>query len=58
MMCVDHKCRVRFLLARWEGTVHDSRVLRDARGTGFLIPRGKFAVGDAGYGELELVLTP
>ena len=58
MMCVDHQCRVRFLLAGWEGSAHDSRVLRDARGKGFIIPHGKFVVADAGYGESDTVLTP
>ena len=58
MMCVDHQCRVRFLLVGWEGSTHESRVLRDARGKGFLIPRGKYVVADAGYGESDTVLTP
>jgi len=47
-----------YVLAGWEGSAHDGRVLRDARSKDFLIPDGKYYLGDAGYGLSNKVLTP
>jgi hypothetical protein len=48
-----------YLLPGWEGSAHDGRVLQDAQFRhGFNTPRGKFWLGDAGYGNSEFVLSP
>jgi hypothetical protein len=47
-----------FVHAGWEGSAHDGRVLRDAFTKGFLVPKGKYYFGDAGYASSPEVLTP
>lgn len=48
-----------YILAGWEGSAHDSRVLADAQASrGFLTPIGKYWLGDAGYGNSEFVMAP
>jgi hypothetical protein len=48
-----------YVLAGWEGSAHDGRVLQDAQATkGFYTPKGKYWLGDAGYGCTEFVLAP
>lgn len=48
-----------YILAGWEGSAHDARVLSDAQACqGFLTPRGKYWLGDAGYGNSEFVMAP
>jgi hypothetical protein len=47
-----------YVLAGWEGTAHDSRVLDDALGKGFEIPEDKYYLADAGYGMSPHFLTP
>jgi hypothetical protein len=48
-----------YILAGWEGSAHDARVLQDAQGAqGFKTVSGKYWLGDAGYGNSEFVLTP
>ena len=48
-----------YILAGWEGSAHDSRILCDAQTSGgFITPKGKYWLGDAGYGNSEFVLTP
>ena len=49
---------INYVLAGWEGSAHDSRVLADAFMKGFAIPKGKFYLGDAGYGISPECLTP
>ena len=48
-----------YVLAGWEGSVHDSRVLNNAltRPGGFRIPKGKFYLSDAGYGNQNGILS-
>ncbi|KAL0410585.1 UNVERIFIED_CONTAM: hypothetical protein Slati_3648200 [Sesamum latifolium] len=54
--------RMRFIyvLAGWEGSAADSRVLRDAitRPTGIKIPRGNYYLVDNGYSNGEGFLSP
>jgi hypothetical protein len=46
-------------LAGLEGLAYDSRVLADAQvAQGFLTPKGKYWLADAGYGNSEFVLSP
>jgi hypothetical protein len=47
------------VLAGWEGSAHDARVLSDAQlRHGFTTPKGKYWLGDAGYGNSEFVMCP
>jgi hypothetical protein len=51
--------RFLYILAGWEGSAHDGRVLQDAQTRGgFATPKGKYWLGDAGYGCTEFVLSP
>jgi hypothetical protein len=48
-----------YILARWEGLAHDSRVLYNAQAShGFLTPKGKYWLSDTGYRNSEFVLSP
>ncbi|KAF0702591.1 hypothetical protein AaE_015832 [Aphanomyces astaci] len=48
-----------YVLAGWEGSASDGRVLEDALlNKGFVIPPGKMYLGDAGYGLRLNLLTP
>ena len=55
---VDFDGNVTFCLAGWEGSVHDSRMLQDARNKGFQLPPGKYLLGDAGFKLEKDILTP
>ncbi|KAH1072771.1 hypothetical protein J1N35_025099 [Gossypium stocksii] len=49
-----------YVLAGWEGSAHDSRILSDAlsRPRGLRIPEGKYYIADAGYGIRNGYITP
>jgi len=47
-----------YVLAGWEGSTHDGKVLNDVLDKGFIIPDGKFCLCDAGYGLRNGCLTP
>jgi hypothetical protein len=48
-----------YILAGWEGSAHDSRVLNDAiADKGFSIPPGQYYLADAGYSNRDWLLTP
>lgn len=48
-----------YILAGWEGSAHDVRVLQDAQiAHSFITPKGKYWLGDAGYSNSEFVLAP
>lgn len=48
-----------YLLAGWEGSAHDGRVLAAARSSdGFHAPEGRYYLGDAGYALAPDVLVP
>ncbi|GMI75413.1 hypothetical protein like AT5G41980 [Hibiscus trionum] len=49
-----------YVLAGWEGSAHDSRILTDAltRPRGFKIPEGKYYLADAGYGIRNGIISP
>ncbi|PPD69871.1 hypothetical protein GOBAR_DD33248 [Gossypium barbadense] len=49
-----------YVLAGWEGSAHDSRILSDAlsRPRGLRIPEGKYYLADAGYGIRIRCITP
>ncbi|XP_042067424.1 uncharacterized protein LOC121810744 [Salvia splendens] len=56
----DRSMRFVYVLAGWEGSAEDARVLRDAvnRENGFKVPRGKYYLCDNGYANCEGFLTP
>ena len=58
LACCGFNMQFTYVLAGWEGSAHDGRVLADAYDKGFTIPDGKFYLGDAGYGLSTKVLTP
>jgi DDE superfamily endonuclease len=45
-----------YVLAEWEGSAHDSRVLANARIRDFHVPAGKYYVVDGGYSNSDLTL--
>jgi hypothetical protein len=48
-----------FVLPGWEGSAHDGRVLSNAQSRhNFNTPKGKYWLGDAGYGNSEYVMAP
>ncbi|KAJ4807876.1 nuclease [Rhynchospora pubera] len=49
-----------YVLAGWEGSAHDSKVLQDAlsREDRLLIPRGRYYLADAGYALTPSFITP
>ena len=51
--------RFSYVLPGWEGSAHDGRVLSDAiSGKGFIVPEGKYYLGDAGYSNSDHLLIP
>jgi hypothetical protein len=47
-----------YILAGWEGSAHDVRVLQDAQmSQGFVTPKGMYWLGDTGYTNSEFVLS-
>lgn len=49
----------RYILPGWEGSADDSRVVRDAMdGKGFIVPAGKYWLGDASYSNCDHLLVP
>ncbi|XP_030518264.2 protein ALP1-like isoform X1 [Rhodamnia argentea] len=60
LAAVTFDLRFSYVLAGWEGTAHDSRVLADAlsKPDGLNIPRGKYYLADAGYGIQNGIISP
>uniref|UniRef100_A0A803L0H7 Transposase n=1 Tax=Chenopodium quinoa TaxID=63459 RepID=A0A803L0H7_CHEQI len=55
---VDFDMKFTYVLAGWEGSAHDSKVLQDALKRGFKVPKGKYYLADAGYGERKGFMPP
>lgn len=55
---VDFKLNFLYILAGWEGSAHDGRVLKDAINRGWAPPEGKYVLADAGYSNSPTILTP
>lgn len=49
--------RFMYVLAGWEGSASDGRVLGSAMSKSFVIPNGKYYLGDAGYALSSYCLT-
>ena len=47
-----------YILAGWEGSANDGRVLQDALEKDFHVPDGKYYLADAGYGNTPRFLVP
>jgi hypothetical protein len=47
-----------YVLAGWEGSAHDGRVLADAIEKNLFLPKDKYYLGDAGYALTQYCLTP
>jgi len=58
LMAVDFQMNFMYVLAGWEGTAHDSRVINSAKVKGFEALPGKYYVADAGYSNTPMTLTP
>ncbi|KAL8500746.1 hypothetical protein ACS0TY_020363 [Phlomoides rotata] len=60
LVVCDRGLRFTYMLAGWEGSAADSRVLRDAiaRDDGLRVPHGNFYLCDNGYPNGEGLLTP
>jgi hypothetical protein len=59
LIVCDFDIRFLYILAGWEGSAHNGRVLKDAQNLkGFTTPKGKYWLGDAGYGYTEFILAP
>ena len=55
----DFNMQFVYVLPGWEGSAHDGRVLSDAQSRhGFTTPKGKYWLGDAGYGNSEFIMSP
>ncbi|XP_075658889.1 uncharacterized protein LOC142628730 [Castanea sativa] len=60
LAAISFDLRFTYMLAGWEGSAHDSRILNDAlsRPRGLTIPEGKYYLGDAGYRNRPGILSP
>ena len=48
-----------YILLGWEGSAHNGRVLSDAQNRySFDTPKGKYWLGDAGYGNSKYIMSP
>ncbi|KAK9008498.1 hypothetical protein V6N11_075389 [Hibiscus sabdariffa] len=60
LVAITFDLKFAYVLAGWEGSAHDSRVLTDAlrRPRRFNIPEGKYYLADAGYGIRNGIISP
>lgn len=45
-------------MSGWEGSAHDARIYDDALSKGFIVPQGRFYLGDAGFPLSSQCLVP
>ena len=50
LITCNFDCTITYVLAGWEESAHDSHVLADALDKGLDVQKGKYYLGDAGYG--------
>ncbi|KAJ1689607.1 hypothetical protein LUZ63_013762 [Rhynchospora breviuscula] len=58
MAAVDFDGRFVAVLAGWEGSGHDSLILRRAVEQGFTVPEGRYYLVDSGYANTHQFLSP
>jgi hypothetical protein len=59
LAAVDFDCKFTYVLAGWEGSAHDTRVLNDAKSRhNFSAPNEKYYLADAGYTNTSITLVP
>ncbi|KAJ1693786.1 hypothetical protein LUZ63_010484 [Rhynchospora breviuscula] len=58
MAVVDFDGRFVVVLAGWEGSGHDSLILRRAMEQGFTVPKGRYYLVDSGYANTHQFLSP
>jgi len=54
LAAVDFKMNFIYVLAGWEGTAHNCRVIDLAKRKGFEAPLGRYYVADAGYSNTQI----
>ena len=54
----DFDLKFIYVLSGWEGSAADSRVYEDARAADFIVPNGRYYLGDAGYANSTSLLVP
>lgn len=54
----DFNLRFIYVFPGWEGSAADSQVLDCAKVNGFIIPNGRYYLGDAGYPKSASLLVP
>ena len=47
-----------YVLARWEGTAHNCKVINSAKKKGFKAPQGRYYLANAGYSNTSITLVP
>jgi len=57
-MAVNFQINFIYVLAGWEGTAYNSRVINSAKVKGFKALPSKYYVADAGYSNTPIILTP
>lgn len=58
LAAVDFEMNFTYILAGWEGSAHDGRVIKDAMRRGFKAPEGRYFLADAGYANKDFLLSP
>ncbi|KAJ3702002.1 hypothetical protein LUZ61_005707 [Rhynchospora tenuis] len=58
MAVVDFNGNFRAVVAGWEGSAHDSLVLRRTIDAGFTVPEGRYYLVDGGYANTHQFLAP
>ncbi|KAK5810983.1 hypothetical protein PVK06_026300 [Gossypium arboreum] len=60
LAAITFNLKFSYVLAGWEGSAHDSRILSDeiSRPRGLRIPEGKYYLADVGYGIPNGYITP
>ena len=47
-----------YVLAGWEGSAYNSKVINSAKAKGFKAPAGKYYITNTGYSNMPMTLTP
>jgi len=58
LIAINFQMNFMYVLARWEGTAHNSKVINSAKVKGFKALPSKYYVVDARYSNIPITLTP